>query len=155
MNASEVIFTGILALGCLAGMISDARRRTIPNLLCGPLLLAGLAYGSWQGGLAALGWHAAHAAVALAIGMVLFAIRWFGGGDGKFYAACAAWFPLQMGAQLGLLIAFAALVLVFVWFIARKLQGKPTFTLKQGKSAQLPFGIALGVGTLATFAQTF
>ena len=45
-------------------------------------------------------------------------------------------------------ISLAALALVFVWFTVRKLQGKPTFTLREGKSAQLPFGIPLGVGTL-------
>ncbi|PKB14525.1 prepilin peptidase CpaA [Novosphingobium kunmingense] len=153
MSAVEMLFGGTLALGCVLAMVSDARRRMIPNLLCGLLLLVGLAYGFWQEGLAGLGWHAAHAGVALLIGMTLFAIRWFGGGDGKFYAACAAWFPLQKGFLLGFWIALAALALVFVWFTVRKLQGKPTFTLREGKSAQLPFGIPLGVGTLITYAM--
>ncbi|WP_296679630.1 prepilin peptidase [Novosphingobium sp.] len=155
MSVVEALFSGTLALACIAGMVSDARRRMIPNLLCGPMLLLGLVYGFWQAGLTGLGWHAAHAAVALVIGMTLFAIRWFGGGDGKFYAACAAWFPLQKGFVLGGLIAIAGLALVFVWFIWQKLQGKPTFTLRQGKSAQLPFGIALGMGTIATYALQY
>lgn len=155
MSVAEMLFGGTLALACAFAMVSDARKRMIPNILCGPLLLLGLVFGFWQGGLAGLGWHAAHAALALLIGMGLFAIRWFGGGDGKFYAACAAWFPIQKGVMLAGWIALASLVLVFVWFTVRKLQGKPTFTLRQGKSAQLPFGIALGVGTLITFAMQF
>lgn len=155
MSVAEMLFGGTLALACVYAMVSDARKRVIPNLLCGPLLLVGLGYGFWQGGLGALGWHAAHAGIALVIGMALFAIRWFGGGDGKFYAACAAWFPLQKGFLLAGWISLAALALVFVWFTVRKLQGKPTFTLREGKSAQLPFGIPLGVGTLITFAMQF
>lgn len=155
MSAAEILFGGTLALACLVGMVSDARRRLIPNLLSGPLLLAGLGFGYFQAGLSGLGWHAAHAGVALAIGMVLFAIRWFGGGDGKFYAACAAWFPLQQGMTLGLFIAIAGLALVMAFFAWRKLQGRSTFTLKQGQATQLPFGIAIGLGAMATYALRY
>lgn len=152
MSVAEYLFGGTLALACLVAMVSDARLRIIPNLLSGPLLLAGLGYGFYQAGTSGIAWHAVHAGVALLIGMALFAIRWFGGGDGKFYAACAAWFPLQQGAGLGLSIAFAGLVLVLVFFVWRKARGQTTFALRNGKSAQLPFGIAIGAGTLITFA---
>lgn len=155
MSVVEVLFGGTLALACMAAMVSDARRRIIPNWLCGSLLLAGLGSAAVQSGLSGLGWHAAHAGVALLIGMGLFAIRWFGGGDGKFYAACAAWFPMQQGATLGLMIALAGLALVFVWFTWRLLHGQSTFAVRQGKSAKLPFGIAIGLGTLATYALGF
>lgn len=155
MSAAEILFGGTLALACLFGMASDIRSRLIPNALCGALLLIGLGFGFQQAGIAGLGWHAAHAGIALLIGMALFAIRWFGGGDGKFYAACAAWFPLQQAMALGLAIALAGLVLVMAFFLWRKLRGQPTFTLRSGKSAQVPFGIAIGLGTLATFALRF
>ena len=155
MSVAEILFGGTLALACLIGMVSDARHRLIPNLLCGILLVIGLGFGFQQAGMTGLGWHAAHAGIAMLIGMALFAIRWFGGGDGKFYAACAAWFPVQQGMALGVAIALAGLALVIAFFVWRKLRGQPTFGLRTGKSAQIPFGIAIGLGTLATFALRF
>lgn len=152
MSVVEIIFSGTLALACLMAMASDLRRRTIPNALCAALLLAGLGFGYLQEGWSGLGWHALHAGLALLIGMALFALRWFGGGDGKFYAACAAWFPIGAAAALGTMIALAALGLVAVWFTIRKLRGQPTFTLRGGQPTELPFGIAIGLGTLALFA---
>ncbi|MDE2437555.1 MAG: prepilin peptidase, partial [Sphingomonadales bacterium] len=139
----------------LLAMVSDARHRIIPNWLTIVMLLTGLAKGYYQSGLEGLGWHAAHMALALIIGMALFALRWLGGGDGKFYAASAAWFNVQSGFLLAGMISMAGLVLVFVWFTWRKLHGQPTFSLRSGKSAQLPFGIAIGLGTLATYALQF
>jgi Flp pilus assembly protein protease CpaA len=56
---------------------------------------------------------------------------------------------------LGLAIALAGLVLVIAFFLWRKLRGQPTFARRSGKSAQIPFGIAIGLGTLATFALRF
>ncbi|MFC0590379.1 prepilin peptidase [Novosphingobium aquiterrae] len=155
MSVVEVFFGGTLALVCLAAMWSDLRSRTIPNSYCAALLLAGLALGYHEGALGGLGWHAAHAGTALLIGMALFALRWLGGGDGKFYAACAAWFPLQQGLALGSMICLAGLLLALSWIVWRKVQGKPTFTLRQGQPTYLPFGLAIGLGTLATFALRF
>ncbi|MBS0475305.1 MAG: prepilin peptidase [Proteobacteria bacterium] len=155
MSVVEAIFGGTLALACIIAMVSDARSRVIPNLLSGLLLLVGLGFGFHEAGITGLGWHAAHAALALLIGMALFAVRWVGGGDGKFYAACAAWFPIKQGAALGAMIALCGLALVLVWLIWRRLSGKTTFSMRPDKSAQLPFGIAIGLGTIATYALRF
>ncbi|MFM5885206.1 MAG: prepilin peptidase [Novosphingobium sp.] len=155
MSVVEVFFGGTLALVCIAAMASDARRRVIPNSLCAVLLLAGLGFGYYTAGLGGLGWHAAHAGAALLIGMALFAVRWLGGGDGKFYAACAAWFPLQQALALAAMICLAGLVFVLAWTVGRRFQGKPTFTLRKGQATYLPFGLAIGLGTIATYALRF
>lgn len=152
MSVAEVFFGGTLALACLVAMASDIRQRLIPNSLCLALALAGLGYGFARAGWPGLGPHAFHMAAALAIGMALFAARWIGGGDAKFYAACAAWFPLSAAAALASLVSVAGLALVFVWFTARRLRGLPTFGKGAGAGGQLPFGVAIGLGTLAAFA---
>lgn len=152
MNLAEILFGGVLALGCLGAMASDLARRLIPNSLCLVLAAVGLGYGYSMAGLPGLGWHAVHMTAAFAIGLGLFAIRWAGGGDGKFYAACAAWFPARDLLPLLSLIAMAGLVLVFVWFAVRKLRGQETFGLRSGKAVYLPFGVAIGCGTLALYA---
>jgi len=151
MSAVEAIFGGALALGCLMAMASDLHRRVIPNGLCLALALMGLAFGYQTGGLAGVATHALHMVAALGIGLGLFAIRWAGGGDGKFYAACAAWFPLPAIFALLSLIAIAGLMLVLVWFGWRRLHGKETFGLRSGRTVYLPFGVAIGLGALTLF----
>src|ERR1700761_4835606 len=72
----------------IIGAVKDLTSYTIPNWIAGALLaafvLAAFAFGL---PLPVVGMDAAVFAVALIAGMVMFALRWIGGGDAKLFAA--------------------------------------------------------------------
>ena len=132
-----------------AAAIEDAVRFRISNLTNIALLLVGLAalvvhFGAdwWQHPLAFL--------IALAIGILLYALGWIGGGDAKLIAAAA--FVFTLGGLLRFLIAvamigglLAILFLAFALFRPRGEEGR--------KRANLPYGIAVAIGAVvALFA---
>lgn len=150
------VFAGLAVL-CLVACLCDLRLRRLPNLLCAVTALAGLAQAV---AFASAGtpwyWYLLHGAIALLVGMALFAFRWIGGGDAKFYAALACWLPF--GTDSVLLITSVCMVgflLLVVWFVARRLQGKKISMGRSGEdSAKLPFGIAIALGGLLAVATT-
>ncbi len=83
MTANDIV----LLLACGGAAYEDARRRRIPNWVTIPALAAGLGLHAAGGGLKA---SALGLAVALAIGLPLFALRGLGGGDVKLLAAAGA-----------------------------------------------------------------
>jgi prepilin peptidase CpaA len=98
------LVSAALVIFALWGAASDVRSRRIPNQLVAAGLAAALILRAGLG-LVPL-WHGvAAAAVALAVGFPLFALRAFGGGDVKFMVACAAFVGLPL---LGLSALFAA-----------------------------------------------
>ena len=119
--ASEAL---LIAAGVVASW-GDLFQRRIPNWLCAVTAIAGLALGLVVGGLPLLGWQMLHAAIALMAGMLLFRIGLIGGGDAKFYAAVAAWFPLAGAPRLLMSVALSGLALLVVWFVYRRAMGKP------------------------------
>lgn len=127
------------------GAASDIKSRILPNWLAALLLVFGLAFAFTSGGLEALGWHAAHSATALLVGMMLFAVGFVGAGDAKFYAGLAAFFPLSLGLELIFLVAVAGGILALCWLIARKFAGKNNGAPK-GNHAKLPYGVAIAAG---------
>ena len=137
--------TPLIVLGLMASWL-DLRHRRIPNWLCGTLALAGLAFAGLFGGGATLLQHAIHSFAALLVGMVLFRFGVFGGGDAKFYAAVAAWFPLALGGRLALYVGLAGLGLLVVWFVSRRLMGKKLRPTNPTIYDELPYGIAIALG---------
>lgn len=151
MIAEYVSLAALLAFAIAAGW-TDITRRSIANRLVFACLVAGLALAIWTGGIEALGWHVAHMAVALVIGMILFAIGAIGGGDGKYYAAVAAYFPLQQGLHLGVAIALAGGLLLVVWFAWRQATKARRTPGEEGHFARLPYGVAIGAGAVTLSA---
>lgn len=96
--------------------------------------------------------HVWHGLIALLAGLVLFAVRWIGGGDAKFYAAAAAWFPLRAALPLVGMIALFAVVLFMGFFTVRRLQGKRIVIGSKDDSAMMPFGVAIGAAAATLFA---
>ncbi|MBP6380247.1 prepilin peptidase [Sphingorhabdus sp.] len=145
-----MIENGILAAAAfvlLGAAYSDLKQFKIPNLM--PALLLAL-YGCYVAivGLSAFSWwHAAHFAIALIVGMALFAMKWFGGGDAKLYAAVALWFPLQKGPFLLFYVGMAGLVLAIMFMLTRR------FTKgadgKKRTDRRIPYGVAIAVGAIA------
>jgi prepilin peptidase CpaA len=142
------VFSALSALGAWC----DTRKRTIPNDLNVAMAILGIA-SVWfiSGGSDALS-AAGHFLAALIGAIVLYALRLWGGGDAKFYAATAAWFPLRDAPGLLIAVALAGLALVFVWFVWKRLaRAEPG----NGKS-QLPYGVAIAAGGVLTMAfETF
>lgn len=136
------------ALACAAAY-HDVRFRTIPNLLNAAIGILGLA-AAWllTGGDGAL-MSLAHLAIALAIGMVAYALKMWGAGDAKFYAASAAWFSLGDFPRLIFAISISGLVVLVVWFGTQKLW-QPE--VAAGAKRELPYGVAIAAGAILTMA---
>jgi prepilin peptidase CpaA len=125
----------------------DARFRTIPNWLNLAIAVLGIASTWLVGGTDAVPFSLAHFALALAIGMVAYALKMWGGGDAKFYAATAAWFSIRQFPSLIIAVSLAGLVLLAAWlFTSRLRRGEPSSGLK----AQLPYGLAIATGGILT-----
>lgn len=144
LYAASALFAAL----ALAGAVSDIARRTIPNLLSLALLVSGLVWALVAGGVDTLVNHGIHVLITLAVSMVLFAIRAWGGGDAKFYPAVAAWVPLHLASTLAVSTALigGALVLVYVlmrWFSKQRAERPLT----------LPYGVAIASGGLFVQAQ--
>lgn len=138
----------------LAGLVAsgtDLRSRRIPNWLCVLTLLSGLGFTLVAHGIGEVGGHALHALAALLVGMALFAVRFIGGGDAKFYAGVAAWFNLSEAWRLFVFVSMWGLVALVFWFSVRRFQGKPI--RRQGGGMEgIPYEIAIALGgvTLAS-----
>lgn len=144
--AMATIWLGTLGVFGAVGALLDIFTRRLPNVLCGFMLVAGLILAAWMGGFAGLGLHFAHAALALVVGYLLFLANVFGGGDGKFYAAAAAFFPISQMLSLFVLITIAGLGLAVIWFTLKRIwrgsdKAKENF-------AKLPYGVAIAAGAV-------
>lgn len=129
------------------GAVSDIRTRRIPNLLVVALAICAIAYTLAANGAEALGSAAIHAAIALVIGMGLFALRWIGGGDAKFYAACALAVPLAEAVTMLFWTSVAGLALVIAMIVAGVVRRQ---SLSAARSMKVPYGVAVAIGALAT-----
>lgn len=142
MNTSIVVLVTIFTLFALTGAIFDIRSRRIPNWLNAAFLVTGLVLVlflvGWQEALSGLG----HFAGALVVAMIIFALKLWGGGDAKFYAAMAAWFPVTEALGLFVSIALAGLIVALVWLALAKLSGQK---LKRGDKV-MPYGVAIAAG---------
>jgi prepilin peptidase CpaA len=78
-----------LLLGCAASF-DDLRRRAIANWINVAGLAAALCYHLIHGGVAALGWSAAGAAVGFAVFLIFYVLGGMGAGDLKLAAAFGA-----------------------------------------------------------------
>ena len=133
---------------------SDVKYRRLPNVLV--LLVAGmgLSYAAIDAGLSAAGSGLLHGLAALLVGLALYSRGVVGGGDIKYYAAVAMWFPLGQGFRLLGVVSLAGLALVLGWLIWRRLTGKTVNFKASEDSDKLPFGVAIAAGAvLAAFGN--
>jgi prepilin peptidase CpaA len=158
----SVAITAVL----VAAAVADVRTRRIPNslLLCG-LAVALLARA--PEGISGVAQGAMGAGVGLVIGLVLFAIRALGGGDGKLLMVAGAFFgPVQLfGALLAIAIAGGVLaigaaiaggtILPAMLSTGRLLRYLLSFgrrgearTLDSSGAQRIPYGVAIAAGSL-------
>jgi prepilin peptidase CpaA len=154
-----VIFVMPALLAAAAGW--DLASYTIPNFLSVALIAAfgafALVIGMTPG---AIGLHGLAGALALAIGFVLFALGYVGGGDAKLFGAIVLWLGF------GNLLDFAFLVSLFGGALALLLLSLrrwplPAALMEQGWLARLhdsrsgiPYGIALAAAALVLLPHT-
>jgi len=136
------------------GAVMDVRERRLSNWLCIALGLAAGAGLALSGGVELLPWALLHAAIALLIGMALFALGAIGGGDAKFYAAAALAIPATSLAKPMALLGWtsvAGLLLLVGMMIWRRVRERGA---SRGllKGWALPYGVAISSGfTLTLF----
>ncbi|MFW0776548.1 MAG: A24 family peptidase [Rickettsiales bacterium] len=137
-----------LIFAMLAVMYFDVTRFIIPNWLVGSLLLVYpiAVYMSpnaidWQSGLMALG-------IVFAIGYVVFAMKWMGGGDIKLITACALWVGMPNLMEFVFVTAlFGGVFAVALWGLRKVLphilKAKKQWPriLREGEPA--PYGVAI------------
>lgn len=142
------IFAFLLLAGLAGfGAWTDITNRHLSNWLSLATLVAGLVFAAIGGTPSDFLSHLGHFAVALAIGLALFAGGVWGGGDGKFYAAVAAWFPISLFFNLIFAISMVGLAMLIVMLI--KSRGR----LFRKDTRGVPYGVAIGMGALVALGQ--
>ncbi len=149
-----------VAAGALAwGAFVDIRRYTIPNLAAATVAIAFLPMAALMplnfligGLLAGLG--------VFAVGVLIFARGWMGGGDVKLLAATCLWAGPSMLAPFALVtsIAAGALGLLMLSPIGRHMPAHPSATIDDTRPMgrqPMPFGVAIAVGGLWVILQHF
>lgn len=147
MDVPDLLAFALLCLLAAFGAWTDIRERRLSNGLAAATLVAGLALAVVEGGSSALLSHAGHFALALALGLGLFAAGIWGGGDGKFYAAVAAWFPI--GGFFNLAFAISLMGLAMLAFLTIKARGR----LFRKDTRGVPYGVAIGAGAALSLGQ--
>lgn len=158
-----LLFVALAVLPSLVifGALRDATSYTIPNWISiaaaaafvPAALLAGVS-------LPALGLGLALGVVALILGIVMFALRWIGGGDAKLMAACGVWIGWSAFLPFLLWTAIAGGALALTLLYARKLKdwlpaGTPAWARRLATPGEnVPYGVAIAVGALAVFPST-
>lgn len=145
----EVSLPGTIALAVMGALAAwrDGTQRRLPNGLSLACALVGLAFGFAAGGAGHAGSALLHALASLLVGMALYRFGWIGAGDAKFYAACAAWFPLSHAVTLLSSVSLAGLVLVLAWFALGQVR-RSLGDGRGGSFALLPYGIAIALGAV-------
>ena len=149
----------------IAGGILDLASYRIPNwvslaLLAAFVPAAGLAL---MGGVSppALALNLGVGAAALAAGVLMFALRWIGGGDAKLFAAAALWlgWPAAVPFLAATALAGGALALGLMALrstLVRPLAASgPAWVGRLAEPGEsVPYGVAIAVGALAAFPQS-
>lgn len=167
--ASASAAIAVVAIG--AAVVTDVARRRIPNLITFPAMGAGLILAAVIGGGWGLAGSLAGATLAPCILMALRLGKPLGGGDIKLAAAVGALTGPAAGALAMLLAAVAGGLVALLWMlrpgtaVARTLAPFVTGFPILGRlyaderwngrtigAATIPYGVAIGIGSLAAIA---
>lgn len=142
LTDTSPLILAILGAVLVLAVISDLRTNRIPNTLTVPgvgLMLAALL---WSFSLSTVGDHLLSLVVTLVVFGLLFRLGAMGGGDVKLMLVVGLAFPLS------------ALISLWLWiFVIGGLQALVTRFVFRKKA--LPYGVAIGVGTLGYVVSSF
>ena len=151
---SQIVVLSFAGLAFWAA-ISDVRSLTIPNPVCLAILVLYPVYAlsaghpvNWSGALLVAG-------IVLSVGFVLFALRWAGGGDAKFFAVSALWAGPGLIVPFILYTALAGGAMAIILWLRHRLSraATPAMVLvtagdPEFHKQQMPYGAAIAVGAL-------
>lgn len=145
----------LFAVTMLVAAAWDVATYEIPDTLS-VLLVAGALIGLIAGGsgLVTVAVHGAAALLMFGLGVVLFSLRLWGGGDVKFLAATSLWFGWHDLPAYLLAVSLAGGVLALAVLALRRLPlsaawaAAPWLLRLRGPDQPLPYGVALGAGGL-------
>jgi len=146
----------------IVAAVKDVTSFTIPNWI--PLALAAaFPAAALTAGvpLPDLALHGAVGVAALVLAMILFALRWVGGGDAKLLAAAALWlgWPQALVFLMVTAIAGGALALALLGLRSPMLRpittlGPAWFTRLASPGENVPYGVAIAMGALFVYPQS-
>ena len=158
-SASVLAWRALLSALLLAACVTDVRTRRIPNTLV--LMVVGAAFvraivATASGSAPVAGFAATPTSAALgalcglALWLPLYAVRAFGAGDVKLFAAAAAWIGPAAVPCATIYAALAGGFVGLAWFGARRLtQLAPTLVPRAlGGPSRVPYGVAIAAGVL-------
>jgi prepilin peptidase CpaA len=146
----------------IVAAVKDATSFTIPNWIS-LALAAAFAPAALFGGidLPTFGLHLAVGVGALVAGMVMFALRWIGGGDAKLFAAAGLWIGVEAFGPflLGTALAGGLLALFLVALRAGPARaylpvGPGWIERLRAPDGPAPYGVAIAAGALVAFPYT-
>jgi len=150
----------VFPLCMLAAAVSDIRAFVIPNIVSLILIPAFIITFAVSG----LGWdvllnHVLTGFGMLVIGMLIWNFGFFGGGDAKLLAAAALWLGWPVFGHVALFGGLLGLALLVVRGLMRmfpRISLSVPFLAKLAatEDLQLPYGVAIAVGTLYLFPQS-
>ncbi len=141
----------------VAGMLWDALRLRIPHTVCLVILFLMPVWGLLQP--ADVPWlgHLLGFVVTFVVGLILWRLRWFGGGDVKFLSAIALWFGIRdLGFFLVAVSLLGAILAILLLLLRAACGALPrrgadgtarTVPLLQ-KGDPVPYGIAIGLAAI-------
>jgi len=146
-----VAWTIATAAASLAAIV-DVRSRRIPNWLTGSLVLGGLLFNVWRGGIVGVGLALAGAALGLAILLPFYAVRAIGAGDVKLLAGLGAVLGPQMLVSVAVYAALAGGVISAIMLarggrllsVVREMLIEHRPPTRGGRTA--PYGVAIASG---------
>lgn len=147
MIQQPLAVTLLLATGAYAAW-SDVKYRRLPNVFAIVVAGTGLSCAAIEAGMSAAGSGLLHGLAALLVGLALYSRGVVGGGDIKYYAAVAVWFPLGQGFQLLGMVSLAGLALLLGWLVWRRLTSRPVNFKASEDGDKLPFGVAIAGGAV-------
>ena len=133
---------GVVIGTALVAAVCDLRSRRVPNLLTGPMVLAGLAWGAWVGGWAGLADSVAGCLLLAVPYVLLFVFAGGGAGDAKLMGAIGAWLGFVNGAVALVAVALAGIVLAVGVALARRRVGSVLGNIGRIIGAALMFLVA-------------
>ena len=141
------------------GAVMDFLTMTIPNKIS-LIIIAAFAVAAASVGLPleALAMHLGTGVMMLLVGMALFAVGGFGGGDAKLLAAASLWIGFdQLVPFLALTGIFGGVLAVAILFYRTApipLSDSPWAIMLHEKKTGIPYGIAITAGALTVYPET-
>ena len=149
----------LLLLLLLAGAIEDAWRLQISDWTSGMVAILAFVVIAMAGPIGALWQNILLFVGVLAIGTMMFARGWMGGGDIKLLAASSLWFDLSSGWRLLVAIALAGGIVALFVILVRKLPWPAQWRdrvllLKRREGIAYGIAIALGVALMVFWLRS-